>query len=86
MFAKVSKSSEWGKKTLFEWTILCRCSGVVFPMSMLCAVPNAVIAGVLQRVWPNGSMSLFGEDGLASMFRQLGDQLGDQSDGCDPHS
>jgi len=46
-----------------DWTSLCRCKGSVFPASMLIALPNAVIAAVLQLMFPDASMTLFGEDG-----------------------
>lgn len=63
MLRRAMTLSPRGRKTFFEWTIMFRCTGSVFPLSMAVALPNAVIAGIMQWIWPNGSMSLFGEDG-----------------------
>mmetsp|Transcript_122787 Transcript_122787/g.352646 ORF Transcript_122787/g.352646 Transcript_122787/m.352646 type:complete len:611 (-) Transcript_122787:19-1851(-) len=37
--------------------------GGTFQLSFFFAVTNAILAGVLQRMFPDGSLSLFGEDG-----------------------
>mmetsp|Transcript_8214 Transcript_8214/g.23507 ORF Transcript_8214/g.23507 Transcript_8214/m.23507 type:complete len:492 (+) Transcript_8214:61-1536(+) len=44
------------------WSVLHICDGSVFRVTLLVAIPNGVISALLQMWFPDGSLSLFGED------------------------